>query len=512
MEIIQQVQTATWNQLHGRPSITVSAKGIANGLSNIQNDGADFGPDSLQADGSLTQSYGLQEAGNYVIPTGGKITLTTGYFYIDVPVVIASQHAIYLNGIRANITRGGVLGNSLGTILMPGSSYPTTSDPLITFLNTGSGNNDGYVDVGNFSIIGYFLVAGDTIPAVSAASSPVGLQFGNTNINEGNGPVSKNIHDLKIIDCVSAYTTYSGGGPSFYDNLQINACGYLGVVGNGQSNYPSINSYDLSAHYGKLEIFSANGNDVFRVNDGAGGYAPSILIDQLYTNIAANSVFNVVTTLPDVYIAIGKVNLAGAANDGSPLISLPLSGTLTVHIGSMFQGGSALIRQYNNSSTAILSFSIANYYATNSTMIVVSGGSLAAGSFLNIANAILDSTTIIPTATAISGLVFTMQSVLPKPTPSLSVNPPVSATVYQNTNPFSIEIDLPVYATTAGTAGYVTLAKGTTDTPATIGNQYVSGATSATSVDIIRLRVPAGWYFSFTASGVTLGTATVFAD
>jgi len=35
---------------------------------------------------------------------------------------------------------------------------------------------------------------------------------------------------------------------------------------------------------------------------------------------------------------------------------------------------------------------------------------------------------------------------------------------------------------------------------------------ASTSVDIIRLRVPAGWYYEFTASGVTFGTASVFAE
>ena len=79
--------------------------------------------------------------------------------------------------------------------------------------------------------------------------------------------------------------------------------------------------------------------------------------------------------------------------------------------------------------------------------------------------------------------------------------------------PYDIEIDLPVYATTSGTAGYVTVAKGSSSSSlTTIGNQYVSGDTSDTSEQIIRLRVPAGWYYEFTASGVTFGTASVFAD
>jgi hypothetical protein len=96
---------------------------------------------------------------------------------------------------------------------------------------------------------------------------------------------------------------------------------------------------------------------------------------------------------------------------------------------------------------------------------------------------------------------------------NLTDNPPVSSKVYQNSTTNSIIVYLPGYATTSGTAGYVTIAKGASSSSLTaIGNQYVSGDTSDTSEQIIRLRVPAGWYYEFTASGVTFGTASVFAD
>ena len=54
--------------------------------------------------------------------------------------------------------------------------------------------------------------------------------------------------------------------------------------------------------------------------------------------------------------------------------------------------------------------------------------------------------------------------------------------------------------------------KGATSTPTAIGNQFVIGSTSSTSTDIIKLRVPAVWYYSFTGSGVTFATATPFAE
>lgn len=73
-----------WIGLYGKPYITVSAKGLANGLSTIFNDGADFGPDTpLNNDissGQKTQTSGIQEAINY-LPTaeylgqGGNIAI-----------------------------------------------------------------------------------------------------------------------------------------------------------------------------------------------------------------------------------------------------------------------------------------------------------------------------------------------------------------------------------------------------------------------------------------------------
>ena len=90
-----------WKNIKGKPYITVSSKGLANGLSEYFNDGADFGPDSLQADGSLTQTSGIQEAVNYIYNSGtttsgnggksllvGSIYLDGDVFNIDAPITI----------------------------------------------------------------------------------------------------------------------------------------------------------------------------------------------------------------------------------------------------------------------------------------------------------------------------------------------------------------------------------------------------------------------------------------
>ena len=76
--------------------ITVSAKGISNGLSTIPNDGADFGPDTMlnatspsQIGPPYTQTTGIQEAINWGVSNNGGINihLTKGryVFSSDLP-------------------------------------------------------------------------------------------------------------------------------------------------------------------------------------------------------------------------------------------------------------------------------------------------------------------------------------------------------------------------------------------------------------------------------------------
>ena len=65
--------------------ISVSAKGIVNGLSNIPNDGADFGPDSYNPNYSgsgipYTQTSGIQEAFTYGENNSTIVHLLSGKF------------------------------------------------------------------------------------------------------------------------------------------------------------------------------------------------------------------------------------------------------------------------------------------------------------------------------------------------------------------------------------------------------------------------------------------------
>ena len=88
-----------------------------------------------------------------------------------------------------------------------------------------------------------------------------------------------------------------------------------------------------------------------------------------------------------------------------------------------------------------------------------------------------------------------------------AISPTVaSGTVYQNTTNSYQTLVIPVYASTAGTAGSAAIALGTSSTPAAWGTQYVSGSTSSSVPTLITLRIPPQWYYSVTVSGATIGT------
>lgn len=124
-----------WNEITGRPYITVSSKGISNGLSQYINDGADFGPDTLQADGSLTQTSGIQEAITYSqglnLGSGVKahIYLKDGIYTINETI----NYPDFASGGFSMIANG-----DLGATLVAGDNL---SGPLINFTPSSGAYN-----------------------------------------------------------------------------------------------------------------------------------------------------------------------------------------------------------------------------------------------------------------------------------------------------------------------------------------------------------------------------------
>ncbi|MEL9990281.1 MAG: hypothetical protein QXP98_01990 [Thermoproteus sp.] len=96
--------------------------------------------------------------------------------------------------------------------------------------------------------------------------------------------------------------------------------------------------------------------------------------------------------------------------------------------------------------------------------------------------------------------------------PQLSPNPPEPGAVYRNPYPFEIRILLPVYASTPGTPGVVKAAVGPGQTPQVVAVKRVGGDTTQDAPELIELKVPPRWYYSFEAVGVKFGTASAFVD
>jgi len=440
-----------WKNITGKPYITVSSKGLANGQSEYINDGADFGPDSLQADGTLTRTSGIQEAVVFAFTSsfpGKKIVkILAGNFNVYQSITISG------NGLGITIEGAGEMVTFI-TQYFSGTLFVVKNVDDSVFSITmghfqseiGSGIPTYIIDVQN----GAALIFTNIVQGESTGMSSTGAVFN----------IASSVYYVAINNCAN----YDGGCS------MVNYTGTWTFSNQGSGSTISIIN---GTNYGSLHLSNCE----------------KVIIE--------NMNYNCTSTL--FYLGIcGIVSINDTEFQGIVLTDninfLEINGTVS-------QIGDAA-SNYITTSPSTSTFNLYRFVLKNGLMNPNTSGqdlfsSTVTYSDIEIQNIFSN-----------DGYDYT----LPVLTPTLTANPPVSATVYQNTNPYDIEIDLPVYATTAGTAGYVTIAKGATSTPTAIGNQFVNGSTSSTSTEIIKLRVPAGWYYEFTESGVTFGTASVFAE
>jgi len=137
--------------IQGKPYVTVSAKGISNGLSDTYNDGADFGPDTMlnatspnQYGPPYTNTWGIQEAVNYVATLGGgTVILKAGtYTWGSVTQHVAVQPGVTIKGegIDATIIQ---IENSTVQTSVPFWLYSNTRVTGISFIMAYN-NNPNY--------------------------------------------------------------------------------------------------------------------------------------------------------------------------------------------------------------------------------------------------------------------------------------------------------------------------------------------------------------------------------
>ena len=95
-------------------------------------------------------------------------------------------------------------------------------------------------------------------------------------------------------------------------------------------------------------------------------------------------------------------------------------------------------------------------------------------------------------------------------TPTISTNPPVSGTAYQNTNPYDIRLKIPVTYSPTSTAA-ATLATGTSSTSTVTTSTKVSYPAGITTgiIETYEIVVKAGQYFELVVTNATIGTVEV---
>ncbi|MBX8640793.1 MAG: hypothetical protein KIS29_10700 [Thermoplasmata archaeon] len=95
---------------------------------------------------------------------------------------------------------------------------------------------------------------------------------------------------------------------------------------------------------------------------------------------------------------------------------------------------------------------------------------------------------------------------------TLIANPPVSGTVYQNTNPYGIRLKIPI-TYNPSTSAAATLATGISSTSTVTTSTKVSLPSGLTAADgqilTYDMVVPAGWYYELVVTNATIGTVEV---
>ena len=515
---------ASKDRTPGVPGITVSSKGVANGLSTEYNDGYDFGPDTYNPNYSgsgipYTQTSGIQEAVTYSNDNDGVPIQIIGSYGNDFIMhtgayVFQNSGSATLNDLSIEITGVG------NPHIVVASDWSPATPPIGGFdTNTviGIWGYHRLVKISGLDIdaksLAQWAIAGsgyemivesnrtvnttDTGINITSLTTSGGTANPNKVVVRGNfcdGNHGADINTEGQTEIITNNMCFSGNGASIQSNIIAETAVSVIItdnhVANGTSHGITVESGSSNPlQNGKVVV----ANNVIEYA-GNGIYVNVETSSQSLEDINIHD--NVVRKCNGGPIVVFGGGLASYVNvhdnivaDGQ-LTSSSFGGDITVGLANFIMVHHNLI--YNNSGIGNTRYAIQIVSASPAVNnVYIKDNVIGAGEEGGISSP--------GYATA--------------PSPSLSTNPPVSATAYQNTNPYDILIYLPVYTSTSGTAGNVKASIGPTSTPATqVVNDIVNSGTSSSNPRTIQLKVPAGWYYEFTSSGVTFGTASVFAD
>jgi hypothetical protein len=462
-EVITQVQTATWTQLQGKPYIEVSSKGIVNGLSSVINDGADFGPDTTkgatapgQYGSPYTKSTGIGDAINYALanpykdangsPIPQKVHILSGAFYIYDPITVQSS-------------------TSYVSLLITGDSSTQTW--------IYSAHNSGYTITINPSNFANASIEFDNMaPAPMSGYTPEGFLY-------------------------MDFTTTNNGSNTFQSyNLDVAGRGYSdnSIYTTGLENIFLYNFED----YGTNDTFGISNN----VETGGiywyGGYVPYTLTFIGTGTLSADNPMKLYMSA-NGFISTLNIGNFNTAVFEQVYFSNNAGINLTGDINSMtFVGG--------NLQCAIILDSSLSTSPTVDSLYVLGTQLYLTNNFTVNHNVTLTYWDLKWGGVVTNGYTFIPTS----PSPSISTNPPVSGTAYQNTNPYDIRLKIPVtYSPTSSAAA--TLATGTSSSSTVTTSTKVSYPAGITTgiINTYEMVVPAGHYFELVVTNATIGTAEV---
>jgi len=240
-----------WSNLHGKPHITVSARGISNGQSEIFNDGADFGPDTP---GTMTS--GIQEAIDYVLSLSLPDALPfPEIFLLPGNFIINDNATIWLNNNPnssspynpTGLHIKGVSEDLYTCAIIKQNSLPS---PIISFTNPFGYTPTGFTPTGmtfeNFSV----LYQGSSSNATS------GITMVNLSIPEigGTMTVFKNLQIISSNPINNTLLDISGHEDSTADNILVrNAGGSY----NSSITTPSLKAYMLNGNLNMYRVMSS---------------------------------------------------------------------------------------------------------------------------------------------------------------------------------------------------------------------------------------------------------------
>jgi hypothetical protein len=467
-------------------NVHVTSKGIVNGLSVLPNDGTGwFGPDTTkgatapgQYGSPYTETVGIQEMVTFCFGIGGGTMVFQPGSYV---VTDASLQTDPISGfsykiaIPKNSLTNPVINLSFVSLAKAGFQLNSTQDQI-----DGTGNvfiksleNDtGTTQSAYHFIMGAFTTGTNT----SDVETNIGTYFdgiffetSSESTNSLGGLDVRFVGDASFGEFL-AKTYPDGPSPSSYNS----STGLYWMTGGG--HFAGINA------------------DMIAIS----GYHYGIITDLPHTHVGLISL---------VYCQYGVVTYGGSVYGGqidffqseqTPNEILLGNNTVSWHISSYSMG------DQSTSGVFEYSYSIIDNGTSGGNVIIIDLFTLGTSGLTPAFNIVGKDVINIQNF----GINDTGNPYIPSPT--LSTNPPVSGTAYQNTNPYDIRLKIPVtYSPTSSAAA--TLATGTSSSSTVTTSTKVSYPAGITTgiIDTYEMVVPAGQYFELVVTNATIGTVEV---